>query len=269
MVFQRKTLFVVFLLTFIFGSEASRDEVYRFHVPQGPGMHASRETIFDFLVAGQSNAANVVAERDKPMASTTGQVFLNRYDKPTDSFDLSGTYYVPTLIDPIGASLAWVHFGDMLFKKFGKPIHIFNIASAGTSSRQWRDHLYRRMIDALKGPAKNAKAVLWVQGETDWDQRMDAQETVDNTIFIIKESLKIKPDLIWYLGPTTAAHKNVDIRVAQFELIRKGWALMGPDYDEMRNNPDWVEVGATHFTGNGHRAIAQFWFDILNNRPSK
>lgn len=228
----------------------------------GPGMKPAKAPMLKFIVAGQSNASARAAERDLPAYSLLGHTYITRFTGNT--FDLTTTY-VPTQDNPVPAAFPWLKLGDLLYIMYGQDTLFFNIAEGSTSSQTWRDRLYTRFETALRGPAADAQAVLWIQGESDFFENRDPVAYYDNIVFMIKETLRIKPDLIWFLAPTTSGEISNGIRKMQLKLIENGWALAGPDYDELRKNPDFVDSDRVHFTGNGHSTVATLWLKIIQD----
>ena len=68
---------------------------------------------------------------------------------------------------------------------------------------------------------------------------------------IIQTSKSIQSTAEWYialnsLGPRDSAFGK-EIRAAQSQLIREGFAQLGPDTDLIRKNPAWVETDFADF----------------------
>ena len=56
---------------------------------------------------------------------------------------------------------------------------------------------------------------------------------------------------------------DAPIRKAQLRIISEGLALLGPDTDEIRKNPKWIEAGGAEFVGEGLKEHGQMWEEAL------
>lgn len=226
----------------------------------GPALPAREHPKFPahprFLVAGQSNSVSS-AQNHPDYYPQLGLLTIN----DPDNADWS-RMRIPTVDTPSHASISWIYLADML----GVQMTIFNVGVGNTSTRRWVQSLYRRITDALK--ADHYDAVLWVQGESDVGELIPGEETCANLKAVIQASLEVQPGLDWYVALNSQPYLSKDFptRIAERTLIDQGWALQGPDTDTLRTHVDYVEPSAVEFTGDGLRAHADLWYQVLKDR---
>jgi len=79
---------------------------------------------------------------------------------------------------------------------------------------------------------------------------------------------KLQPSLPWFVALNsvkTALPKNdIPIRRAQKAVIDSGLALLGPDTDTLRENPEWMEASGAEFVGEGLKHHGELWFEVLS-----
>lgn len=238
-----------------------------------------------FVVAGQSNAANHGAEKQK---TTTGMVAafdgkkwqLANDPQPGASGD-AGSFVPP--------------FGDAIATKFKEPVGIIACGIGATSVREWLpkgakfpnpptlEGNVRRLssgewestgdiFELFTGRMKQLgshgfRAVLWHQGESDADQP-DPQRTVTGKLYrqyleqLIRESRKaIGWDAPWFVALVSSHGGDgvPELRAAQQSLWTDGIALEGPDSDALRGD---LRDGV-HFSGKGLREHGKCWAESV------
>ncbi|MCX6872618.1 MAG: hypothetical protein NTW21_02255 [Verrucomicrobia bacterium] len=236
-----------------------------------------------FVVAGQSNASNHGAEKQK---STTGLVAafdgkrwqLANDPQPGASGD-AGSFQPP--------------FGDVIAAKFKEPVGIIACGIGATSVREWlpkgatfpnpptlegrvrqlpsgewesKGEAFDMLTSRMKQLGqKGFRAVLWHQGESDAGQP-DPKRTLIGKPYrqylehLIRESRKeIGWEAPWFVA-LVSSHGGDGVPVmrdAQKSLWTDGIALEGPDSDALKGD---LRDGV-HFSGKGLREHGKCWAD--------
>jgi hypothetical protein len=242
-----------------------------------------------FIVAGQSNATNYGAEKQKPesdrVVSFDGTTWAPANDPQPGTHDHStGGSFIPA-------------FGDALAKKYHVPIAIASTGHGATSVRQWLtkgekievhptldsfvktvgpnqwectgalyDHLMKR-VETL-GP-HGFRAILWHQGESDAgqaragypaDRQITGKQYHDLLKHLIESTQKQAGWKIpWFVAQATyhseADPADEEFRAAQKSLADEAIAQLGPDTDALRKE---YRAGV-HFNPKGLKAHGQLW----------
>lgn len=210
-----------------------------------------------FLIAGQSNSVSS-ADQHPPMVSSTGLVTINDYHRNQSRF------FTPTVLDPSPAGVSWIHLGDLLNRKV-----TFNIVGeGGTNTEMWVGRsapylgdqaLYLRIQNALM--QQRYDAVLWVQGESDLINGLGEELSYQNLRFIIEESRRVQPGLVWFvaLNSLSSAVEDNFVRRAQKRIIAEGIAFEGADLDPIHRGG----LGGVDLVGSDLEWHGQAWFEIL------
>lgn len=236
-----------------------------------------------FVVAGQSNASNHGAEKQK---SISGMVVafdgrkwqLAKDPQPGASGD-QGSFQPP--------------FGDAIATRFKEPVGIIACGIGATSVREWLpkgatfpnpptlEGRVRQLpsgeweskgeaFDMFTGRMKQLgpmgfRAVLWHQGESDAGQP-DPKRTLIGKPYrqyveqLIRESRKeIGWDAPWFVALVSSHGGDgvPEMRAAQKSLWDDGIALEGPDSDALKGD---LRDGV-HFSGKGLREHGKCWAD--------
>lgn len=240
-----------------------------------------------FVIAGQSNAANHGQEKLRTrtgwVASFSGTRWQLAHD-PQPGASGDGGSFIPA-------------FGDAMYQRFHVPIGIVNVASGGTSVREWlptgvtftnpptvmsnvrevsphvwesTGTLYSNLVSRMKalGP-KGFRAVLWHQGESDANQS-DATRTLAGEVYrqdmerlITDTSRDAEWNAPWFVAQVSyhspSDQRSDDIRNAQAALWKSKTALEGPDTDALTGKFRDNEGQGIHFSGDGLREHGRLW----------
>ena len=254
------------------------------HVPQG-GWHSMRIGSQDgaktlasvkrfgvgevFLVAGQSNSTNFGEERtvsqDDRVVAFDGWQWTLAADP------------MPGVQDGSQGGSPWPSFGHLLRASLGVPVAIASVGYGGTSIRQWQPDDesakvgHPTLYDGLRQRSRclgRVRAIVWHQGESDALSGMSSAEYEHLFRTLVTGFRKhTGVDAPWIVAhasfvPDLAADKMTPIRAAQAELWRSGFALQGPDTDDlqgdMRHSKDHI-----HFSKAGLEVHAQRWYAMV------
>ncbi len=235
--------------------------------PIGSGPQVLEE--MKVLVAGQSNG---VGPTDNvfpvwaPAVSETRQVYL------THSFGSEVfNHEVPTPSRPAIRSAPWVYLGDMLVLRYNRAVHFINVSHGNTSSFEYETHYLHEMLDAVE--KHKPSIVIWVQGEKNRGASQIA--SYESLKYIIEETRKIKPDLIWYVAmngyaPTTNYQEALTYptRLAHEQIVSEGIARRGADIDWARCFhrewfEPWTDYAGPEFAREGLLEHAKMWERVL------
>ena len=223
-----------------------------------------------FLVAGQSNAVSTNLGHPPPQ-SISGMTVVNDYYEDQGpgagkAMRSLARLLVPSSNEPITSNVCWVYCGDMLVSRTGVPVGFLNVAVSSTNSKAWNPAsgpLASMLLETQRIGA--SRAVLWQQGESDVLDGLTEEESYANLKALIEASHAVTPGIIWIVArnshKTDLPYKDLPVRRAQERVIREGLALMGPDTDQVRENPRWV--GFADFGAEGLRRNGELWHDIL------
>lgn len=222
-----------------------------------------------FVVAGQSNSSNCGVA---PMAGGNDRVSAfdgRRWSLATDP--------MPGVQDGSNLGSPWPVLGDMLQRALGVPVGIASTGHGGSSVDDWQprrppvsSHIEQALYPALPqriSAMGDIRAVLWHQGEKDAKRGMKADDYV-RSFRRIQQALEADTGrpVAWVAARVSFLPRNApgpmrEIRRAQEELWRRGWALPGPSTDELQGRlrgPD-----GAHFSRRGLRVHAELWFAKL------
>jgi len=210
-----------------------------------------------FVTAGQSNSTNC------------GQLRTQQTSGMVSSF--SGTFWrlgndpQPGAHDKSLTGSPWPAFGDELYARLGVPIGIAVTGHGGTSVGQWEPggELYEWMMRRVYqlGPG-GFRAVLWHQGESDWN--MPSEEYFTRLRATILAS---RADAGWEI-PWMTAHASYhsaanpawpNVREAQQRLWDEKVSLQGPDTDTLTGDMRDFDGTGIHFSPAGLKAHGELW----------
>lgn len=214
-----------------------------------------------FIVAGQSNAVGLA-----PSFSTTVSGDVRNADLGRD-----GVLRWRIGDDPQSANgkgSPWPMAGTQYSRLTGRPVGFINIAENGSSIRAWLPggQLFQRLIDALEATKPNyARAILWAQGEADF--RMSADEYADCLQTIIaaaNERVAAGRQIPWVVAISSFVNGSPveEIRKAQMEVVDAGYALRGPDTDQL--GQEFRQPDLVHLSDAGMEQAASLWAEALH-----
>ena len=236
-----------------------------------------------FVVAGQSNASNHGAEKQKTatglVAAFDGKHWQLANDPQPGASGDQGSFQPP--------------FGDAIAAKFNEPVGIIACGIGATSVREWlpkgttfpnpptlegrvrqlpngdwesKGEAFAMLTERMKqlGP-KGFRAVLWHQGESDAGQPDPKRVLIGKPYRVyleqlIKDSRKaIGWDAPWFVAIVSSHGGDgvPEMRDAQKSLWTDGIALEGPDSDALKGD---LRDGV-HFSGKGLREHGKCWAD--------
>lgn len=215
------------------------------------------------LVSGQSNAVSPSNE-DTPIYSATGHVWVNDYycERSSDDPCWGGMeMIVPIKGHTIHANQVWIILGDELFKMTGRDVYIYNIASGGRATDFFLSNYWLPQFKNILATKPDICANLWIQGES--EEGYSTQQTYNNMHMIVDTSRTIHPALPWFVALDAFA------REAQQRLITEGIVYKGADIDLLRATPSYFQDNLLEFKGEGHRAHAFAWLEVLQGPISR
>ena len=215
-----------------------------------------------FVIAGQSYAAGA-------------NDALLRVDDPEGrvaAFDAKGkTWRVAHDPQPgVGdGGTIWPAFGNTLLPMVRVPIGLVNVASGGTSSRQWLPDtpLYKNLDGAGKSVGR-FRAVLWQQGESDVIEKVSTDTYVANLKEVrsrLASEWGFEPP--WLLAKSTL-HPTVYNDPTHEGMIRTAidrlWTVPGfrpgPDTDILGGENRGGPQSRRHFSAIGQQRAGVLWF---------
>ena len=245
-----------------------------------------------FVVGGQSNSTNWGEVKTK---SETGMVTVFDGKAWTVAADP-----LPGVDAGQGKGSPWCTFGDLMYKRLGVPIGIVPVGKGSTSVRQWlpkgdvvaieptktygmkknaegkwesEGTLFDRMVERMKelGP-KGFRAMLWHQGESDAHQA--AGHTLPGKEYramleqVIRESrIEVGWEVPWFVATATwgspTSAEDPDIRAAQQGVVADGFALAGPDTDQLIGENRQKNGTGVHMSEKGLRAHGGMWAEVV------
>ena len=244
-----------------------------------------------FLVAGQSNSANhgegrLRPESDQVVAFDGTHWKLAADPQPGASGD--GGSFIPA-------------FGDALFRQLHVPIGIVATGAGGTSVREWlpkgeamaappttgantviigTNHwestgdLYQRLIARGRslGPT-GFRAVLWHQGESDNHQpegrNITSEQYQEYLRLVIRRSRSDwGREVPWFVAQasyhTPEQTGSAELRAAQLAVASGGFALAGPNTDELGMPYRERNGHGVHFNRQGLIRHGELWAEVVS-----
>lgn len=244
-----------------------------------------------FVVAGQSNSANhgegrMRAESDQVVAFDGTHWQLAADPQPGASGD--GGSFIPA-------------FGDALFRHLHVPIGIVATGAGGTSVREWlpkgeamaappttgantvtigTNHwestggLYQRLIERGRsiGPT-GFRAVLWHQGESDNHQPEGRNITPEQyqeylRLVIRRSRADWGREVPWFVAQasyhTPEQTGSAELRAAQLAVASSGFALAGPNTDELGIPYRESNGRGVHFNRQGLIRHGELWAEVVS-----
>lgn len=204
------------------------------------------------LIAGQSNGVSAGRGSILSTFSTTQKVrvksLVNNEPSP----------FIPTANQPATYNVAWVFLGDA----YDRPIHFYNVAIGGTTVAQWDASLYLEINRELT--VQNFDAVIWIQGENDYEAGTTAVAYAASLTSVINKSRVLQPALKWYVALNSNGPGGNGTRTGQQNVITAGTALAAPDLDALRLTTD-TDAGSVHFQGDGLRVLGLSFLSIIQS----
>ena len=243
------------------------------------------------VVAGQSNSANHGEEKltaRSPLVVNFDGTSWNPCADPQPGASGARGSFVPAL-------------GDLLAERLKVPVAFVTAGIGATSVREWlpagtrfpnpptiesrverlptgewasKGAAYDALVGRMRPFGPNGfRAVLWHQGESDANQR-DATRTLPGRLYAEHLGLLVsssRKDIGWdapWMVAQVSYHTpddpgSEDIRAAQASLWGKDGIVRGPDSDALRGALREGGGKGVHFSGEGQRALARAWADLL------
>jgi predicted esterase len=272
---------------------------YRLEVRGVSGRQVMAESVVEhvgvgevFVVAGQSNAANHGAEKQKTrtglVAAFDGKTWRLANDPEPGASGGGGSFMPP--------------FGDALVDRFHVPVGIAACGVGATSVREWlpkgsnfpnpptltnqvqqlrdgtwtsKGMIFASFTERMRelGPG-GFRAVLWHQGESDANQA-DPTRTLSGRLYreylekLIRASRhEIGWDAPWFVAQASyhapGDEGSPDIRAAQTLIWMDGFALPGPDTDALKGGLRDSGGQGVHFSGPGLREHGARWVEQVS-----
>ncbi|MFD1815985.1 Por secretion system C-terminal sorting domain-containing protein [Pseudarcicella hirudinis] len=253
-----------------------------------------------FIISGQSNAEGIENRGEVSAASDRVNCFNGGNDPMfggNDYIKLSpfSKLDAGVKIAPRGrSSWCWGKLGDLLVSRLNVPVMFFNTGFNGTSVAKWQESAefgitsnpyiggvyfygmpYSNLRDVLKYYATQlgARAVLWMQGETDnTDGTPDFLYRSRLQTVIQKSRDDFGKNISWVVAQESASALGVDcgyipsspsVLNGQFQVITSTPnVFFGPVTDGIQN-PGRSECN--HFSGQGLIDLANAWNGALNS----
>ncbi len=224
-----------------------------------------------FVVAGQSYAEGANDELLK-VDDPHGRVVA--FDNITGKWQVAND---PQPNRGTGGTI-WPAMGNALLPIAQVPIAFVNVASGGTSSRQWLpgEQLYNNLESAGKTVGR-FRAVLWQQGESDVIENVSTETYVKNLTLIrskLAESWGFSPP---WLAAKSTLHPTVynrpveegRLRTAIDQLWKTEGFRPGPDTDILDGENRGGIGTRRHFSGIGQRRAGLLWFAATWNELNR
>lgn len=211
-----------------------------------------------FVITGQSNsvnfAENLLTPKTNKVVSYSDEKGWVLASDPQPGLPGSGDYgsfYPP--------------FGDGLYYYYRVPIGFIASGIGGTSVIQWQPTttFYSYLIARMKTYNGNFRAVLWIQGESDFG--MEATKYANYLTNIIEQSnIDMNINIPWFVSNTSYINFMIS------ESVRKGqqslWnniALQGPDTDTLIGSNRQDFGTGVHFSCKGQHNHAVIWLEKI------
>ena len=243
-----------------------------------------------FVIAGQSNSANY---GEVPQRTQTGLVSAWSSDHwqlandPEPGAGGSKGSFIPS-------------FGDALVERCGVPVGVVCLGVGSTSVREWlprgspiklapttgahtiavasgklisSGELYDRLTGALRHfPAKGLRAILWHQGESDWNQgaghSISLADYADDLGTLIAGSRSAAGwDVPWFVAQVSY-HSPADpgsesFRALQRSLVDGRLTFLGPNTDAIPSKLRDKNGTGVHFSAEGLRRHGELWAVVV------
>jgi hypothetical protein len=222
-----------------------------------------------FVVAGQSNSTNC------------GNPSTPIYNDRVSAFDGQRWHHahdpMPGVQDHTTGGSPWPQFADLLQRSLRVPVAVASVGHGDSSILDWQPGippreegvgkaLYPGLRDRLAALG-DIRAVLWHQGETDAREGMSEDEYVESFVRLkdaLRKDTGASPP--WLVARVSFLPRNseaamLEIRRAQQRLWAEGYALRGPDTDDLQGV---LRAGDhTHFSRLGLEVHAERWFAMV------
>jgi eukaryotic-like serine/threonine-protein kinase len=215
-----------------------------------------------FVVAGQSNAEggsetlflsrSALVRCGQPKSG--GEILWRSGDDP----QVAG-----------GGGSVWPLVGENLSARLGLPVAFINVAVGGSSISEWQPGTvnFKRLVQVLRAQPCSVRAVLWQQGESDFDRSgAEYEAMLRRLIEACREALPSSHSVPWMVATTSYANGKTSesVRAAQHRVCESGLANQGPDTDGLgtpfRDNLN------IHFNEKGTRKAAELWVEAITQR---
>lgn len=253
-----------------------------------------------FIISGQSNAQGIEDSFNNSPRANDDRVSYISYDNTAGS--LSDPPY-PTFqhletnitMGPRGkGAWCWGVLGDLLVQKLNVPVLFINTAFEGTSIENWTSSAqgkdtfnayggfkysegmpYANLRIALRNYVNllGARAILWMQGETDTFPLVSSRAHYLSNMQYLMEKVEIDlgKRMYWVIARTSltlntntnSSMVSQDIINAQNEILSRFYNAVypGPETDKLPVQ----RVDGTHITGeNNLRTLANAWNEALD-----
>ncbi|MGV1004536.1 MAG: sialate O-acetylesterase [Candidatus Nanopelagicales bacterium] len=214
-----------------------------------------------FIAAGQSNSTNCGQYRSAQFSGLVAAHSEQGWQLARDP--------LPGPADGSSGGSPWLAFGDALTAGLGCAVGIGIVGYGGSSVTQWQPggpHL-DRLLDRLAGfPANGLRAVLWHQGETDYD--LAAADYERNLRRLIKVSRTFAGwEIPWFVAGASyddpRRSRSASVRMAQNAVCAEGLALPGPDSDLLTGGNRDYDGDGVHFSPLGLRNLGLAWAESV------
>lgn len=243
-----------------------------------------------FVIAGQSNSANYADVRERTqtgrVAAFDGQHWALAADPEPGATGTKGSFI------PI--------FGDLLVQRLKVPVGVVCLGVGSTSVREWMPRgtamtrppttgahtlvlagdrfistgeLFDRLAAALRRwPAGRVRAVLWHQGESDWNQEpghaISIAEYRSDLAGLIADSRRAAGwDVPWVVAEASyhspADRGSAEFRAAQHSVVDGRLTFAGPDTDVLGPEYRNEDGRGVHLNAAGQRRHAELWAEAV------
>lgn len=221
------------------------------------------------IVAGQSNSTNCgnpsTPIHNDFVSAFDGQRWHHAHDP------------IPGVQDHTTGGSPWPRFADLLQRSLRVPVAVASVGHGDSSILDWqpgiapRDEgigkvLYPALRDRLAALG-HVRAVLWHQGETDAREGLSEDRYVESFIrlqeALRKDTGSSPPWLVARVSflPRNTEAAMLEIRRAHERLWSEGYALRGPDTDDLQGI---LRAGDhTHFSRLGLEVHAERWYAMV------
>lgn len=245
-----------------------------------------------FVIAGQSNSANYGEVRQQP-ASGLVVAFDGEHwhiaDDPQPGATGTKGSFIPS-------------FGDALVRRLGVPVGVACVGVGSTSVREWlpagrpmtappttgahclaladgkfasTGELFSRLATCLRAfPAGGVRAVLWHQGESDWNQaerfHISLEEYRADLAALIASSRSAAGwDVPWVVAQASyhnpADPGSAEFRAQQLAVTDGRLTFPGPNTDELPGSLREKNGQGVHFGAEGLRRHGEAWAEVVGN----
>jgi hypothetical protein len=245
-----------------------------------------------FIIAGQSNSANYGEERQQTSSGQVtawdGQRWVVAHDPQPVAGGTKGSF-VPA-------------FGDALARRLGVPIGVISVGLGSTSVREWQPRgtpmktppttgrntvaaqggvlvsngfLFERLESSLRAIGTNGvRAILWHQGESDWNQPSDRAISTEDyrtnlSNLIAASRASANRSVPWFVAQASyhspSDPGSPEFRAAQLAVVDNVFTYAGPNTDLL--GTEWREGGGkgVHFSSAGLERHGTQWAEIVGS----